>query len=242
MSQYTTGELASAANVSVRTVQYYDSRGILIPSDWSEGGRRLYSEEDLNKLRMICYLRELDFSIPQIKEIIQDQHAESTLASLLDIHITSLETAAKLQEEKIKQLQFLRKTLQQDTNFTLNQLPDISLTMKHQLTWRHFAGKQVLKLLLVVTVFLSMIWIAKTKEMSWLAWPAAILYLGGLGYLIWNYYQQVLYLCPVCHKTFKPEPKAFLLARHTPRTRKLPCPHCQHTSYCVEVVENSTKH
>ena len=41
MSKYTTGELAKLCGVTVRTVQYYDTRGILIPSDLSEGGRRL---------------------------------------------------------------------------------------------------------------------------------------------------------------------------------------------------------
>ncbi len=46
MSKYTTGEIAKLCGVSVRTVQYYDERGILIPSELSEGGRRLYSEDD----------------------------------------------------------------------------------------------------------------------------------------------------------------------------------------------------
>ena len=51
MSQYTTGEIAKLCGVSVRTVQYYDSRNILTPTALSEGGRRLYSEQDLQKLR-----------------------------------------------------------------------------------------------------------------------------------------------------------------------------------------------
>ena len=45
MSKYTTGELAKLCNVTVRTVQYYDKRGILIPTELSEGGRRLYTEK-----------------------------------------------------------------------------------------------------------------------------------------------------------------------------------------------------
>ncbi len=53
MSKYTTGEVAKLCNVSVRTVQYYDSRGILVPSEISEGGRRIYSEEDLKKMQII---------------------------------------------------------------------------------------------------------------------------------------------------------------------------------------------
>ena len=52
-SFYTTGDLAKLAGVSVRTVQYYDKRGILTPSDVTEGGRRLYVASDLEQLRMI---------------------------------------------------------------------------------------------------------------------------------------------------------------------------------------------
>ena len=51
MLKYTTGEIAKLCGVSVRTVQYYDERGILIPSELSEGGRRLYSEDDYKKLK-----------------------------------------------------------------------------------------------------------------------------------------------------------------------------------------------
>ena len=67
MSQFSTGELAKAAEVSVRTVQYYDQRGILTPSEVTEGGRRIYHESDLERLQVICFLRDLDFSIKQIK-------------------------------------------------------------------------------------------------------------------------------------------------------------------------------
>ena len=57
MSKYTTGELAKLCSVTVRTVQYYDTRGILIPSELSEGGRRLYSDDDLRRMKIICFLR-----------------------------------------------------------------------------------------------------------------------------------------------------------------------------------------
>ena len=40
MSDYTTGELARLCGITVRTVQFYDARGLLHPSDLSEGGRR----------------------------------------------------------------------------------------------------------------------------------------------------------------------------------------------------------
>ena len=63
MSKYTTGEIAKLCGVSVRTVQYYDDRGILVPSELSEGGRRLYTEDDLKRMHIICFLREAGLPI-----------------------------------------------------------------------------------------------------------------------------------------------------------------------------------
>lgn len=61
MSLYTTGELAKKCNVSVRTIQYYDERGILVPTDLTEGGRRLFSEKDVvdySKQPNILYVKD----------------------------------------------------------------------------------------------------------------------------------------------------------------------------------------
>lgn len=63
MSKYTTGEVAKLCGISVRTVQYYDSRNILIPSELSEGGRRLYSDQDVKRMKIICFLRDAGLPI-----------------------------------------------------------------------------------------------------------------------------------------------------------------------------------
>lgn len=62
MRTFTTGEIASLCNVSVRTVQYYDQEGIISPSDLSEGGRRIYTETDLSKFQLTCLYKSLGFS------------------------------------------------------------------------------------------------------------------------------------------------------------------------------------
>ena len=95
MSQFSTGELAKAAEVSVRTVQYYDQRGILTPSEVTEGGRRIYHESDLERLQVICFLRDLDFSIKQIKKLLQEENREQVLELLLTDQIESLEKSSK---------------------------------------------------------------------------------------------------------------------------------------------------
>ena len=102
MSQFSTGELAKAAEVSVRTVQYYDQRGILTPSEVTEGGRRIYHDSDLERLQVICFLRDLDFSIKQIKKLLQEENREQVLELLLTDQIESLEKSSKEIEVKLK--------------------------------------------------------------------------------------------------------------------------------------------
>ena len=72
MSQYTTGEIAKLCAVTVRTVQYYDKRGILTPSALSEGGRRLYSDGDLSRMKVICFLRELGLPLDAIGQLLAE--------------------------------------------------------------------------------------------------------------------------------------------------------------------------
>ena len=109
MSQFSTGELAKAAEVSVRTVQYYDQRGILTPSEVTEGGRRIYHESDLERLQVICFLRDLDFSINQIKKLLQEENREQVLELLLTDQIESLEKSSKEIEVKLKRARHLQK-------------------------------------------------------------------------------------------------------------------------------------
>lgn len=84
MSKYSTGELAKLCNVTVRTVQYYDKRGILIPTELSEGGRRLYSESDLQRLKVICFLREVDVPIDSISQLLEEEHPEKVISILIE--------------------------------------------------------------------------------------------------------------------------------------------------------------
>ena len=104
MSKYTTGEIAKLTGVSVRTVQYYDDRGILIPSELSEGGRRLYSEDDLKRMRIICFLREAGLPINSISALIAEEKPESIISLLLN------QQEAQLREElaeRQKQLELI---------------------------------------------------------------------------------------------------------------------------------------
>ena len=111
MSKYTTGELAKLCGVTVRTVQYYDTRGILIPSELSEGGRRLYSEDDLKRMKVICFLRELDLPIDAISQILQEEHPEKVISLLIEQQEDELTAEISEKQDKLDKLHELKNEL-----------------------------------------------------------------------------------------------------------------------------------
>lgn len=73
-------EVAKLTGVTVRALHYYDKIGLLKPEEITEAGYRIYSENDLETLQQILFFRELDFSLNEIKEMIQNQLYDKTEA------------------------------------------------------------------------------------------------------------------------------------------------------------------
>ncbi len=66
----TVHEVSKLTGVSIRTLQYYDKIGLLPPADYSASGYRLYDDTALEKLQQILLFRELEFSLKEIKQIL----------------------------------------------------------------------------------------------------------------------------------------------------------------------------
>ena len=64
-------EVSKLTGVSIRTLQYYDSIGLLRPAQYTGAGYRLYDETALETLQQILLFRELEFPLKEIKQIIQ---------------------------------------------------------------------------------------------------------------------------------------------------------------------------
>ena len=75
---FTIGEMAQKSEVSIRTLRYYDNIELLTPSDFTEGGHRLYSTEDLSTLQNIKSLQFLGFSLKDIKNMLQENTAKGS--------------------------------------------------------------------------------------------------------------------------------------------------------------------
>ena len=70
-ASYTIGALARAANVPVSTVRFYERRGILRPDGRSGANYRRYSDESLQKLRLIRCAQSIGLSLKDARELLK---------------------------------------------------------------------------------------------------------------------------------------------------------------------------
>lgn len=70
---YKVNEVSKLSGVSIRMLHHYDEIGVLIPSRKTEKRYRLYSDEDIKRLYQILTLKELDFTLNDIKKILDDK-------------------------------------------------------------------------------------------------------------------------------------------------------------------------
>lgn len=101
MNYYKTGQFAKLANVSERTIRYYDKIGLLKPSFVMENGYRQYSDLDLLKLQKILSLKHLGFRIEEIFPMVMDN---TNLKESFDLQM-------HLIDDKISHLQSLKDAL-----------------------------------------------------------------------------------------------------------------------------------
>lgn len=101
----TVHEVSKLSGISIRTLQYYDSIGLLKPADYTEAGYRLYDDASLEKLQIILLFRELEFPLKDIKKLIENPNFDTGKA--LDQQMRLLE----LRREHIDNLLNLAKGL-----------------------------------------------------------------------------------------------------------------------------------
>ena len=118
---YSSGCFAHMANVSVRTIRFYDKQNILKPSYVNPSGARFYTDSDLARLQQVLLLKYLGFSLDDIREMtINDT----------DYHfmLNSLSLQKKLVQDRIEQLQLVEGAIE-DTVREIN--------LNHQVDWSH---------------------------------------------------------------------------------------------------------
>jgi DNA-binding transcriptional MerR regulator len=64
------GTVADRVDLSLRTIRYYEEIGLVIPSGRTEGGFRLYTESDIDRLLLVKSLKPLGMPLEMISELL----------------------------------------------------------------------------------------------------------------------------------------------------------------------------
>ena len=102
---YSSGEFAKKANVTVRTIRYYDKQNILKPSLLTEDGVRFYTDSDFTRLQQILLFKYLGFSLEDIRNMTIGD-------SDYNILLNSLNLQFKLIQDKIAQMELVKNAIE----------------------------------------------------------------------------------------------------------------------------------
>lgn len=117
---YKISEVADLAGVSVRTLHYYDKIDLLKPTLIEENGYRLYDDENLARLHQILFFKEMEFSLNEIKEILDDPHFNQKKALLS--HKEILKEKRKRLDKIIRSIDQTISTIEGGKNMTKKEM------------------------------------------------------------------------------------------------------------------------
>lgn len=119
--RYSVGTVARLAGVTIRTLHHYGEIGLLVPSDRSPAGYRLYSDADLDRLGRILYYRELGFTLDAITALLDDASIDP---------VSHLRRQHRLLTERLERVQAMVAAIERELEATMS---GINLTPEDKL-------------------------------------------------------------------------------------------------------------
>lgn len=109
---YGIGELASRLEINKETIRYYEKIGLLSEAKRSENGYRVYSKEDIDKIKLILILKKFGFTLKEIKILLSKAYDDmwcSNIQNVENVARNKMEDIDKKIEELNKTKQLLKK-------------------------------------------------------------------------------------------------------------------------------------
>lgn len=238
MSNYSTGEMAKLCNVSVRTVQFYDQKGVLHPSAESEGGRRIYNDDDLNKLQLICALKSTGLSLGSIKGILESEICGKILTILLTEQEKTLSTEIDRRQRQLEMIGTIKENIGDKAIVSANKIIDVENIMKEKKVRSKFRKMVAISCVISLPTLASIaLWIFKGV---WVP-LAVVLPLSQIFAVLLarHFHKGTAFICPKCNAVFTPSFKNSMLSSGTTKARWLTCVKCGHKGYCIEIITDN---
>lgn len=233
---YSSGELAKMCQITIRTVQFYDKKGLLKPSKISEGGRRQYTESDYIELKCICFYRSLGLSLNEINEVLKNGSTES-IKRLIKEQVSKIDNNILQLNQKKERLGAILEQIDQSGELSVKSIDELELLIQK---------KQKYKKTNVMTVF----WIVSYCLFLILG-SLIVTPIGGIVSVIFITLAFVLllalvywhkrinaYICPKCNNKFSIGFLNDLVSPNGLKGKYLKCPECNTRSWCNETYPN----
>ena len=119
------GEVAEAIGLSIRTIRHYHDVGLVPPSGRTSGGFRLYTDDDIERLRLVKQMKPLDFTLEEMAELLRtlDQaratdsaQLDPRLADRLDMYADATDTRCAKLRTQLAAGESLARTLREQAH------------------------------------------------------------------------------------------------------------------------------
>lgn len=122
---YTSGEFAKMAGVTIRTIRYYDTKGILKPSHRNSSGHRLYSDDDFIKLKKILALKYLGLSLDEVMCTELNSFKKDEMVNSLKLQKNILQNKINHMKTVLHAIETAEKSIENDEDLDWNKTVDI---------------------------------------------------------------------------------------------------------------------
>lgn len=93
------GEVAARTELSLRSLRHWEDVGLVVPSGRSEGGFRLYVEEDVEKILFVRRMKPLGFSLDEMKAVMADLESSRDPASPAEARAAARQHLAEVESD-----------------------------------------------------------------------------------------------------------------------------------------------
>lgn len=129
---YTTGEFAKMAGVTIRTIRYYDAKGILKPSHHNSSGHRLYSNEDFIKLKKILALKYLGLSLDEVMNTELYSFEKDDMVNSLKLQKNIIKNKINHMKTVLNAIETAEVSIQKDEDLDWNKTIDIIKILENE--------------------------------------------------------------------------------------------------------------
>ncbi len=137
------GEFAKLTKVSIRMLRYYDETGLLKPAATDQfTGYRLYSTEQISRLQKILLLRDMDFHVAEIADVLNHWDSE-TVTGFLTAKKNEILAAMELKKQRVKKIDMAMADIQSDKieihyNVTIKEIPTYQIVSYREMIPNYF--------------------------------------------------------------------------------------------------------